>query len=104
MRIGDVTVRSNGSRLYSSASNGFALIDDVNAALQLQTTVASALNQISGGFIVDGVGNGLTVGDLGGGFVSISSTPLPPPPAPVPEPASLGLLSLGLLILAKRRI
>ncbi len=48
-----------------------------------------------GSRIIDGVGDGLEVIDLGNGYVQVSSV--------IPEPASLGLLSMGALGLMRRR-
>lgn len=102
LRILDLTVRMNDDTFYSASSNGTVLMDDVASVLQLQTTVAQAMNQI-GSRIFDGVGNGLTVTDIGGGFVELTSTVPPPPPPAAPEPTSAVLLSLGALVLLKGR-
>lgn len=103
MRIRDVTVRVDDPRVYTTSSGGFVTLEDVNSILQLQTTLTGAQNQI-GSTIFDGVGNGLTVADIGGGFVQISSTFIAPPdPTPIPEPTTAGLLAFGILALVKRR-
>jgi hypothetical protein len=101
LQIMNATVRMEDDKVYTPSS-GFVSIDDLAAVLQLQTTVANALGQIGDG-IIDGIGNGLTVNDIGGGFVEIFSTVPPPVLAAAPEPCSLALLSFGCLVLLRRR-
>lgn len=68
---------------YQSSSAGAVFINGSNAALKLQTTVANAQALITAGRIVDQLGNGLNVEDLGGGVVQVSSaTQAPVPPIP----------------------
>lgn len=80
-------------RYEGSANNSVLYIDGEGAVLQLQTTVAAAQG-IIGTRIQDQTGLGLSVTDIGGGFVEI---------AVVPEPAMLGLASLSGLLMMRRR-
>ncbi len=83
-------------RYGGNANNGLTYITTADGFLQMKTTVANAQNQI-GTRIIDNVGNGLTVTDIGGGYVQVTSTL-------IPEPATLALLGLvGLCLLPSRR-
>src|SRR5690606_10538100 len=57
---------------------GAVFIDSVNASLKLMTSPGSVEALVTSGKIVDGVGNGLAVDDLGGGYVLITSAPVLP--------------------------
>ena len=75
--ISDGTVRISQANPYSTTSAGAFFSSGPTAVLQLQTTVAAA-QALVGSRIVDELGAGLVITDLGGGFVSIS-----PPTGPV---------------------
>jgi hypothetical protein len=77
----------------ASPTDDILHFNGADSILQLKTTVANAQSQI-GTKIVDDLGQGLSVTDIGGGFVQITS---------VPEPASIGLLVMGASMLLTRR-
>lgn len=90
--VADGVLKISGSTPY--ASGGSVHITGETGVLQLQTTVAGATALI-GTKIVDDVGKGLSVTDIGGGYAQI---------AVIPEPATLALLTLGGLgVLLRRR-
>lgn len=92
LNINNGVVRIAAATPYSNSSDVVIATED--AVLQLMTNVASANNLISNGTIIDGTATGLTVTDIGGGFVQIA----------VPEPASLALIGLGgVLVLVRGR-
>ncbi|MGF1634503.1 MAG: PEP-CTERM sorting domain-containing protein [Phycisphaerae bacterium] len=94
IRLVDITAVFDNAALYGAPTGGAVFINDVDGILQIQTTVNNAQSLI-GSRIIDGVGDGLEVIDLGNGYVQVSSV--------IPEPASLGLLSMGALGLMRRR-
>lgn len=68
---------------YQTSSAGAVFINGDNAVLKLQTTVTNAQALITAGRIVDELGRGLSVTDLGGGAVQIiSNQPAKLPPIP----------------------
>lgn len=100
LKINDgTTVRFNSATLYYNAA-GAVFLNDANARLQIQTSVSAAQLMI-GDRVRDGVGAGLQVMDIGGGYIEITSL------AAVPEPSSvaalLGLCALGSAGLRRRR-
>jgi hypothetical protein len=87
MKITDATtVRFDTATPYSTSSAGAVFLNDAGARVQILTSV-SAAELLIGNRIRDGVGSGLLVTDIGGGYVEITSL------AAVPEPATLGLLA-----------
>jgi len=80
IHISDGRVRINSSAPYTSGTGGAIFINGTDASLELQTTVAGANSLITAGRIVDQLGIGLAVTDLGGGFVKVAPTSLPPMP------------------------
>lgn len=74
--------RFNTSTPYQSGTAGAVFINGSDAALELQTTLAGANSLISAGRIVDELGDGLVIDDIGGGYVKIYpvSELLPPMP------------------------
>lgn len=92
MNINDATtVRFDTANPYSGSSAGAVFINNSASRVQILTSVSAAELMI-GNRIRDGVGSGLLVTDIGGGYVEITSL------AAVPEPATLGLLA-GLVLL-----
>ncbi|GHB93599.1 PEP-CTERM sorting domain-containing protein [Cerasicoccus arenae] len=79
----DVTVRTSVSQIFS-ASGGTTTLTNIASAVQLQTTIAAAEAMI-GSKILDGLGNGLEVTDIGGGYVEVS-------PTSIPEPSMIALM------------
>jgi beta-glucanase (GH16 family) len=85
VHLQDATLRVNAASPYSSTSAGAVFLEAPGARLQLLSTVASVQTLI-GTRIVDGLGGGLQVADLGGGVVEVSpaspagSDPVPPMP------------------------
>lgn len=67
---------------YSSGTAGAVFIDGPDASIELQTTVANANSLITAGRIVDGLGDGLTVDDIGGGYVKVYPLSELYPPVP----------------------
>ncbi|MDA3799055.1 MAG: hypothetical protein PF692_08240 [Kiritimatiellae bacterium] len=58
-----------------STKTYFTKLMQTESELQLKTTVSSAESLISAGTITDNLGQGLTVTDIGGGYVSIKIAP-----------------------------
>jgi beta-glucanase (GH16 family) len=81
LRVQDATLRVNASSPYASGSAGAVFLDAAGAKLQLQSTVA-AVQSLVGTRIVDGLGGGLQVADLGGGFVEVTPASDPAPALP----------------------
>ncbi len=94
------TLRVDAAVPHSSGSAGAAYISDLLSAIQLKTTV-SAATALIGGRVRDNTGLGLSVTDIGGGYVEIRA--IDPTPA-VPEPASIGLFGAvaGTMLLRRR--
>jgi hypothetical protein len=87
------TLRIDSSSPYSSGAAGAAFIGDTTGKLELKSTVANAQNLI-GTRIYDETGLGLSVTDIGGGYVQIAA---------VPEPATVGVIGLCLAAATLRR-
>lgn len=98
MNLGNITVRFDTAAPYASASAGAIFMNSADSRLQLMTSV-SAAESLIGGRVRDGVGAGLLVTDIGGGYVEITSL------AAIPEPSAAALLAgiAGLTIFATRR-
>lgn len=66
---------------YQSGTGGAIFINGADASLELQATMAAAESLVSAGRIVDQLGNGLAIEDIGGGIVrivSVAGDPVPP--------------------------
>lgn len=89
------TLRVDSTSPYSSGTAGAAFIGDATGKLELKTTVAAAQNLI-GTRIYDETGLGLSVTDIGGGYVRVAA---------VPEPGTAGVVGvvLGAAALRRRR-
>ncbi len=98
MNLGDITVRFDTATPYSSASAGAIFMNSADSRLQLLSSV-SAAESLIGGRVRDGVGAGLLVTDIGGGYVEITSL------AAIPEPSVAGLFAglCGLAFVSGRR-
>ncbi len=76
--IQNARVVVDSTSLMAGWSTGKVFLEDENAALELATTVADAESQILGGDIVDVLGRGLTVTDIGGGRTEVLAGYEPP--------------------------
>ncbi len=77
ININDALLRIAATQPAQAAS-GYVKINQPQARLQLKTTVVAAKNLIGDDKrIRDGVGLGLTVTDIGGGYVEVSVAPRP---------------------------
>ena len=92
----DATYRVDAANPYNTGCAGAVFLDHLLATLQLRTSVAGA-QALIGSRIVDGVGSGLQVEDIGGGYVEITT---------VPEPVSSALMlgAASLLLFFRRRL
>lgn len=100
LRINDgTTVRFNTATLYYNAA-GAVFLNSSAARLQILTSVSAATLML-GDRIRDGVGNGLIVTDIGGGYVEITSA------SAIPEPSTyaaiFGAGALLAVAVARRR-
>jgi beta-glucanase (GH16 family) len=80
IHISNGRVRINAAAPYASGTGGAIFISGNDASLELQTTVSGANSLITAGRIVDQLGTGLAVIDIGGGFVKVAPNSLPPMP------------------------
>lgn len=82
LRVVDGLARINVAAPYTSTCAGAVFIAGPEAVLEIKTTVSNANSLVSSGRIVDSLGDGLAIDDIGGGFVRIYplSELLPPVP------------------------
>ena len=73
---GQLTINAAGP--YQSSTAGAVFINGPTAKLKLQNTISGVTSQITAGRIVDSLGNGLAIDDLGGGYVLVSPAPVLP--------------------------
>jgi beta-glucanase (GH16 family) len=71
VHVANGKVRINASAPYQSGTAGAIFINGPDASLELQTTIAGANSLIGAGRIVDELGNGLAIDDIGGGYVKV---------------------------------
>ncbi|MGE9267857.1 MAG: PEP-CTERM sorting domain-containing protein [Verrucomicrobiales bacterium] len=92
LALSDITLVMNTTS--TGSSNSFVSLDSLGAAFRIATSVANAESLASSNRIRDGLGNGLSFTDIGGGFTEVTA---------VPEPQSLLLTLGGGLLLGFRR-
>lgn len=94
LHVADALLKFDTTSLYTGAATGKIYIQE-NGVLQFKGTVASATSLI-GTRIIDESGKGLTITDIGDGYVQVS----------VPEPTGMMAAALiaGAAVLRRRRV
>lgn len=94
IEIADATLQMDTALLFASgvSSNAYIALKDDNAVFRVAATEAQ-VNGWIGGRIQNQTAHDLVITDLGDGYMQVS----------VPEPAALSLLSLGGLLVLRRR-
>jgi beta-glucanase (GH16 family) len=75
-------LRFNTATPYTSGTGGAVFINGPDASLELPTTITGANSLIGAGRIVDQLGDGLAIDDIGGGYVKIYPLSELSPPMP----------------------
>lgn len=81
VHIKDATLKISAATPYTSSCAGAVFLENAAARLRLLTS-ATAAQALIGTRIVDGLGLGLQVADVGGGYVEVSPISDPTPPMP----------------------
>ncbi|MDA3799053.1 MAG: hypothetical protein PF692_08230 [Kiritimatiellae bacterium] len=78
VKLNDILLIVRANRVHVRTASVTKLMLE-SSELQLNTTVSGAESLISAGTITENLGQGFTVTDIGGGYVSIKIAPPPPP-------------------------